>query len=149
MNEIALPSQTVVDKLLLLKLYEDRIKVIKRELQEEIPLNSSHKTDHGKVTHSEASRITIDGKALYEMLCDKGINPSDYGPCSVKCTEKDLELMISNGELTSEEVSTLFSTKEYSTLRITPTKDAKEMFITAMNSTQPLLAKEDDDHGTD
>jgi hypothetical protein len=143
MNAIQLPTNTVVDKLLLLKLYEDRIKTLKRELQGEIPLNSSHKTDHGKVTHSEASRITIDGTGLFTILASKDLDPVAYGPCSVKCTEKDLERMISDGVLTPDEVAPLFSTTEYSTLRITPTKDAKELFISTMNATQPLLAKED------
>jgi len=139
-------DQAVYDKLLMIKLYEQKIKELKADLQSQVAKESSVKTPMGKVTHTVSHRATIDGKAIYSALVRNDQNPLNWGECSVKVTETDIERMISQGIVTTEEAEGFISEKRIETVRITPTKDAKEQFnqmLSGYSPTHLLLSNED------
>ena len=138
MQIISLPKDTVQDKLVLIKLMEDTLKKLKAELSDQIDFGKLQ-TEFGKVAKTEASRLNIKGDLVYDLLKSQGLNPSDYGQCSVKLTEKQLEELVSQGLLTTDQLSEIISETKYTTTRITPSKDAKDIFELTYNTKQFLL----------
>lgn len=121
------------DKLILLKLYENRIKEIRAALKAELGTESqSHTTHWGKVTISEGFHARIDKEALYSLLLEKGQLPRDWGKCSVDANEDTLQRLISAGILSNDEASALFGGTAYTTMRVTPSKDAKATMIDSL-----------------
>lgn len=137
---ISLPKETTQDKLVLIKLMEDALKKIKSDLAEEIDFGKLS-TEFGKVSKTEASRLNIKGDLIYDLLKSQDLDPTDYGQCSVKMTEKQLEELVSQGILTTDQLSDIISETRYTTVRVTPSKDAKEIFSLTYNTKQFLLEK--------
>ena len=133
-----LPKDTIQDTLVLIKLMEDTLKNLKAELSDQIDFG---KTDamYGKIAKTEASRLNIKGNLAYDLLKDQGLDPADFGECSVKLTEKQLEELVSQGILTTDQLDAIISETKYTTTRITPSKDAKEIFELTYNTKQFLL----------
>ena len=135
-----IPTESVHDKLVLIKLYEQALSDLKKQLQSEVVLNSTTKVEWGKVTMSEASRAKIDGQRLYDMILEAGHDPRQYGDVSVKVSESTLEQLCSEGIIDPDIVSDIMSETTYTTLRVTPTKESKEYFH-SMIGNQPFLLK--------
>lgn len=136
--------QTTENLLIALKVYEDRIKSLRKELQQRLPKSTSTKTPWGKVTLSDASRITINGAGVFALLESKGVDPREFGECSVKIGERTLNELVACEILTNEEATSLVSVTDYEMLRVTPNEDAKEM-IPKMTAPMTMLLESDDE----
>ena len=146
-TDITIPKDELHHRLFMIKLYEQKVKELKAALQAELQKETSTKTPMGKITHSVSYRATIDGQAVYSALYNKGHNPINWGECSVKVSEKDIERMIAQEIVTTEEAESFISEKRIETVRITPTKDAKEQFnamLSGYSATHLLLENEEE-----
>lgn len=138
------PTLSVEDKLILLKIYEDRIKALKSSLQAEIACDTSKSTPYGKVTLTAASRVTIDGALLYNKLQQQGVDPMLFGECSVKVDEATLSRLVSLGYISTDDVSVYFKETRYETLRVTVNANKRDDLLEIAHSSRLLLEHNDE-----
>lgn len=134
-----IPNQSPYDRLILIKLYEDKLKELKKEYSSLIESDATKKAPWGKITKSSQSRVTLNGALLHDAIKSKGLDPSDYGQCSIKLTETDVELLVQQGVIDSDIADVCFKETTFETVRITPTKDAREQFELIHNNNTLLL----------
>lgn len=137
-------NESVYDKLILIKLYEDKLKQLKSEMKEAVPSDFSVTTPNGKVTKKIATRATYDGAVIYNAILLADRNPADFGQCSVKLTETQIEELVSRGIIPHTAAQSALKETTYETLRITPNKKTKQLFSElTVNGPKLLESKED------